>query len=1039
MDVATVGLRIASSAVVPLVRQVFPPQAPGAGLVDRPVRLTRLVGFGERGAAPDQGRLRKLTETLVGQAAEAAGPHDAPAESERLAVTEAVLSSIGALAQTGLDDIGAVALGPEGLADLIARPDQLPAAAEPFYRRLLETVCLHLVNHLTRRSTFVARAQVEALTRLRQVVRQMNLLAARIPEQSLVDRKFEDRYASHLVRRHGELTIHGVDLDESWPLDDAYLSLETTERTVGFAEHGGRQAVPAQPQRAEYALAGHRRVLLRGVAGSGKTTLVQWLAVTTAEQQLGEGMSQLLGRVPFVLPMRTLTRGGRGLPAPAEFLQAVGCPHTPPAGWVERVLLGGRGLLLIDGIDEVPEDEREPARRWLRQLAEEFPGNFWLVTARPSAVREDWLAREGFTDLTLSPMGREDIAAFVHRWHLAAKAGQEQAEDLLEALRRRPDLARLATNPLMCSLMCALHHSRHGYLPRGREALYAAALRMLLEQRDAERKVRTPLELDAETQVLLLQRLAYWLIQNGRSELERADAIALLDRALPSMPALADRCGADALYRHLLGRSGLLTEPADGAVQFIHRTFQDYLGAKEAIESRDIPLLVANAHLDQWEDVIRMAVAHGRREERDRLLKKLVQRGDKVKSHRVRLHLLAVACLEHAPQLSPEVHQLVTGRAAGYLPPRTQDEAKALAAAGPVVLDLLPGPKGLNWREAISVIQAAAAIGTDAASAALRPYRDHPDRRVRYNLAYAWENFDTDRYFEDVVRHLPTRTTAFWARNRRELALLTKLSGLRRVLISGGLDPRSVVDALGDRQLEELSFYTKALTDVEFAAELPGLRSLELGIQCNATDFRPLRQLRLEELRLHCRPFDTQGSPRGLRELSTLTHLGVTMVLPSLELLPPDAPLIELMLPEDPPELDGLARWSGLTGLDLGTCYRELTPAECRAIAGLPQLAELRVTSPVLRSLAEHGTTLPRVTRLQLRPRITDPRPSAALLAAIPKSLPGVRYIDLRKDAEDYAPLAALGDLRELGIWTPSDRVNVPEGVTVTDAPASRY
>ncbi|MCE0447639.1 hypothetical protein LT493_36885 [Streptomyces tricolor] len=41
-------------------------------------------------------------------------------------------------------------------------------------------------------------------------------------------------------------------------------------------------------------------------------------------------------------------------------------------------------------------------------------------------------------------------------------------------------MARLATNPLMCGLICALHRERRGYLPTGRKELYDAALTMLL-------------------------------------------------------------------------------------------------------------------------------------------------------------------------------------------------------------------------------------------------------------------------------------------------------------------------------------------------------------------------------------------------------------------------------------------------------------------------------------------------------------------------------------------------------------------------------
>jgi hypothetical protein len=421
MEATTVGLRLASSAVVPLVKRLFRQPEPGAGLVEAPVRVHSLLTFRRREQLLSDKQARKLTEELVRRAVAAAGPRDAPAEEDLPAVTAAVLLALCGLLRQPLHDIDLVTLGPEAMARQIApfRRD-LPADSEAFFEALLRTVCLHIINHLTQRSTFVARTLVEQSRRLEHLVRATDLLVERIPPQSSADLLFEEKYGRHIVRRHGQLTIHGVDLDERWPLDDAYLSLKTTERASHPALEDEPVRMAGPPQRAERALADHERVLLRGVAGSGKTTLVQWLAVVTAQQRVGDGLFQLLGRVPFVLPLRTLTRGGQPLPAPADFLSAISCPHTPPDGWVERVLTAGRGLLLVDGIDEVPEEERTDARRWLRELLGAFPGNVWLVTARPSAVREDWLAGDDFTDLTLSPMGPDDVAAFVHRRPSAA-------------------------------------------------------------------------------------------------------------------------------------------------------------------------------------------------------------------------------------------------------------------------------------------------------------------------------------------------------------------------------------------------------------------------------------------------------------------------------------------------------------------------------------------------------------------------------------------------------------------------------------------
>jgi hypothetical protein len=516
--------------------------------------------------------------------------------------------------------------------------------------------------------------------------------------------------------------VIGLDLSRPeracWPLDAAYLSLElaTPVRGVeptdirGGMGAGGR-GVEVRVERAEQALAGHRRTLVRGLAGSGKTTLLQWLAVSTARRSLPPELDHLADCLPFVLPLRTLVRRGE-LPAPHEYLTAVGCPRdgAQPTGWVDQALIDGRALLLIDGLDEVPQAQRAKTRQWLRELLAAYPQAAYLVTTRPSAVPEGWLADGGFTELTVRPMSTRDVAVFVTRWHTAAASDattdQERAhlatleETLKDTVRSQRDLARLTTTPLLCALVCALHRDRRGHLPHGRMALYEAALSMLMHRRDRERDIEAPegLSLTEHQSVQLLQRLAYWLIRNGQTELDHDTARALVDDALPAMPHIAQQADAEGVLTHLLARSGLLRQPTAETIDFVHRTFQDYLGAKAAIEARDIPLLVRHAHDDQWEDVLRMAVAHARPHERASLLRRLITRGDRTPKHRTRLHLLATACLEHATELDPAVREDVQQRTAALLPPRSDEEARTLAAVGPVILDLLPGPEGSGGR-----------------------------------------------------------------------------------------------------------------------------------------------------------------------------------------------------------------------------------------------------------------------------------------------------------------------------------------------------
>nr|WP_237555414.1 NACHT domain-containing protein [Streptomyces sp. SID4948] len=667
------------------------------------------------------------------------------------------------------------------------------------------------------------------------------------PPGQLVDEsaEFEQRYGAYLAKHHGALRIFGIDLTArrraTWPLDTAYYSLEATRTALPAAPAAPAAGpapvppdppppAPSGPMPAEQALAGHKRVLLRGVAGSGKTTLIQWLAVSTARRDLREPLHHLRDLVPFVLPLRTISRREQ-LPAPADFLSAVEAPLTPPAGWAEKVLTEGRGLVLIDGVDEIDERARERVGTWLRKLLAAYPDNHWLVTSRPSAVADSWLADEGFTDLTLSPMSRRDIRAFVNRWHDAARGtpGGDPEElprldhyerTLLDALQTKQDLARLATNPLMCGLICALHRDRSGYLPTGRKELYDAALSMLLIRRDRERDLGP--QLTEEPQVQLLQKLAYWLVKNRQAEMDRSDALRLIEGALPSMPAVATAVGGpSAVYDYLLNRSGLLREPSNATVDFIHRTFQDYLAARAAVEELDFDLLADNAHHDQWSDVIRMAVAHGRPAERARLLGKILERGDRFPVHSTRLHLLATACLEHATELDPLVRASVEARAEMLIPPQTLADAEVLAEIGPIVLELLPGPEGLAATEISAVVHTAWLIGGDAAVPLLARYAESAPAAGRARLGEFPRATDPDLYAAEVIRRVLGPGLTVSAGSVEELTALTRLSGVRRLMLHSA----------------------RLIRRPELLAALPGLRALTLTNHTVALDLAPLAAL----------------------------------------------------------------------------------------------------------------------------------------------------------------------------------------------------
>src|SRR5437588_6306482 len=276
------------------------------------------------------------------------------------------------------------------------------------------------------------------------------------------------------------------------------------------------------------------RLLIRGMAGSGKTTLLRWIAVNSAAQSFKEPLTNWNKVLPFYVSLRYCVDSG--LPGPEDFPKLItpAIADTMPKRWVHIALELGHAIILVDGLDEVPALQRTDVHMWLRDLIGAYPKAYFIITTRPSAVEEGWMDREGFTDTELLPMELPDIRAFIDHWHMAvAEQLQDEeekvelssfAQHLKEEVESSRAIRNLATNPLLCAMLCALNRERREQLPSDRIKLYEACCEMLIERRDKERRISLedyPAKaLAYREKLVFLEDLAFWLIINGWSQVE---------------------------------------------------------------------------------------------------------------------------------------------------------------------------------------------------------------------------------------------------------------------------------------------------------------------------------------------------------------------------------------------------------------------------------------------------------------------------------------------------------------------------------------
>lgn len=283
------------------------------------------------------------------------------------------------------------------------------------------------------------------------------------------------------------------------------------------------------------------------------------------------------------------------------------CGFPNAKGFTCKALEKGKLLILLDGLDEVPTDSLTSAIRTIEDFVDLYDKNRYIASCRIAAYRTIF---RRFKDVTMAEFDDDQIRQFIHNWFQSEQDKTANTAATCWETLQRPEHAsakELAHTPLLLTFLC-LVYDRSQNFPNNRSILYRKALRILLEEWAAEKRLENQRQiyegLSIELEEILLSELACAGFVTNRLFLSQREIVKKIKEFLAKNLNAPQHLDGEAVLDAIAVQQGILVERAEDIYSFSHLTLQEYLTAQYIDDRRLIKPLVKKCLISRrWREV----------------------------------------------------------------------------------------------------------------------------------------------------------------------------------------------------------------------------------------------------------------------------------------------------------------------------------------------------------------------------------------------------------------------------------------------------